>query len=874
MPRRRQASTSSPGAGDGIGVEEDFDRNLPKMNIRPFDPDTEPWEYYLPYFELELRVARIRTEDDKRDLLLTKVGSQTFKFLVDHFRPAGVSDQSYGVLIRVINDYYVRENSVTTNRVAFILRKRAEDEDVGRFINALRALAGKCEYGQSLSERVRDQLIVGINNEKWQYEFLRAFPGNNHTLAQVEALARQLEQGQKEQQRLVELTETRGVANVRQGSKKEALRGEQKFILVRGRDCFKCGKKLHKSDEKCPAEGGNCRLCGRRNHFARVCFKNNRVVLKREERNANMVRDKEGSASSSSISSSGSELGVRQLVNKKGSRVMLSVEVNKRPLKMLYDPGAHHSVISKKTWEYIGKPTLNPYPNLIAYTNLEVRTLGITQVEVTAFGNTQRLPLIVVNNPDVPLFGLEWVLKFNLPLPPGAEVCAVGQQLLPSTPIQDNIPADIKCLIERFSDLFIPSTGTIKGHKIEIRLKEGATPRIFKPRPVPFALKPAVEQELNRLVSLGIIEQIDPAITPIEWASPLVVAPKANGKIRLCADFKVTINKYIVMDRHPLPTFEEVSAHLAGGEQFSVIDLRDAYLQMEVAEESKKYLILSTHKGFFRYCRMPFGISSAPAKFQRTMEVILAGIEGVSCYLDDIIVTAKSRAEHVKTVEQVLSKLCQAGMRIQLEKCKWLQDSVVYLGHRFDKHGIYPTLNHITAIQNMTEPTNQKELRSFLGCINYYQKFVPNLQGNCILLYELLKKGNRWKWTKEHGEKFNELKGVLTAETTLAHYTPALPLILYTDASEKGVGGVLCHRYPDKSERPIAYTSRVISAPEQKYSVIDREALGIVHAIRKFERYLYGRRFILKTDHRPLTYLFAIKLSCQRLRCVGSVGGH
>ncbi|CAA9997997.1 unnamed protein product [Nesidiocoris tenuis] len=427
------------------------------------------------------------------------------------------------------------------------------------------------------------------------------------------------------------------------------------------------------------------------------------------------------------------------------------------------------------------------------------------------------------------------------------------------------IDFEIKSVLSRYSDLFSSTTGRIVGHKINVQLHPGAQPKVFKARPVPFAMKKAVEQELDRLVTQGIIEPVDPSNTEIVWASPIVIAPKANGKIRLCADFKVSINKYIMEDRHPMPTLDEVRAQISGGEQFSVVDLKDAYLQMEVAEDSKKYLVISTHKGFYQYKRMPFGISSAPAKFQKTMDLILRGIDGVICYLDDIIITGKNREEHVLRVEKVLRRLLGSGLRVNLEKCKWLQNSVVYLGHRFDREGVHPTDDHIKAIQDMKEPTNVKELRSFLGCINYYQKFIKNLQGNCAHLYELLQKGVKWNWTEKHSETIQMLKQILSSKNTLVHYNPALKLVVYADASERGIGGVLCQRNSDGEERPIAFTSRKLSKTEQHYSVIDREALAIVHTVRKFDQYLYGRKFILRTDHKPLIYIFGDRIELPKL---------
>ena len=150
-----------------------------------------------------------------------------------------------------------------------------------------------------------------------------------------------------------------------------------------------------------------------------------------------------------------------------------------------------------------------------------------------------------------------------------------------------------------------------------------APPKAFAARSVPFAMHKAVEAELDRLTSEGILEPVDPMVTPIEWASPIVIAMKTNGAVRICGDFKVTINLYIISDNYPLPRFEEIAAKLSNCRYFSVIDLKDAYLQLPVAEASQKYFVIATHKGYFRYTRLPFGVNFAPGLFQATMDKIL-----------------------------------------------------------------------------------------------------------------------------------------------------------------------------------------------------------------------------------------------------------
>ena len=286
---------------------------------------------------------------------------------------------------------------------------------------------------------------------------------------------------------------------------------------------------------------------------------------------------------------------------------------------------------------------------------------------------------------------------------------------------------------------------------------------------------------------------------------------------------------------------------------------------MSVAEESRKYFVIATHKGYFRYTRLPFGVNFAPSLFQSTMDKVLAGVDSTAAYIDDIISGADTVDRHLSVLRAVFDCLRKAGVKIQLNKCKFLQSAVTYLGHRIDAEGIHPTDERLRAFRDIPTPTNQKQLRSFLGAINYYSKFVPQLQTKCAPLHRLTRLNTKWIWNPEHEKTFQGLKHLLTSSETLVHYDENKPLILATDASDIGVGAVLLHRFPDNTERPIAYASRVLSDTERRYAVIDKEALAIVFAVNKFQQYILGRRFTLKTDHKPLERLFGPKSEIPKL---------
>ena len=350
------------------------------------------------------------------------------------------------------------------------------------------------------------------------------------------------------------------------------------------------------------------------------------------------------------------------------------------------------------------------------------------------------------------------------------------------------------------------------------------------------ALRHKVEIELDCLEKAKIIEPIRHS----QWAAPVVPVIKGDGSVRLCGDYRTTVNQAAQLDPYPLPKIEDLFASLAGGRVFSKLDLSHAYLQVLLDEESRNLVTVNTHKGLFRFNRLPFGVASAPAIFQRIMEGVLKGIPGVCIYLDDILITGQTEEQHLANLEQVFQQL---------------EAAVTYLGHQIDKNGLHPTEEKTKAILEAPTPKNTTELRAFLGLINYYRKSLPNLSMVLIPLYKLLKNNTSWKRSTEQAKAFQDAKNLLKSPRVLIHYDSSRPLMLTCDASPYGVGAVLAHIVDDNTERPIAFASRTLSKPQTNYAQLEKEALAIIFGIQKFHNYLYGRKFVIHSDHKPLMYI-------------------
>ncbi len=290
---------------------------------------------------------------------------------------------------------------------------------------------------------------------------------------------------------------------------------------------------------------------------------------------------------------------------------------------------------------------------------------------------------------------------------------------------------------------------------------------------------------------------------------------------------------------------------MAGGKTFTKLDLAHAYNQLELDEESKTFTVINTSKGLYQYNFMPFGVLSAPAIFQRTIENILQGIPRVSVYLDDILVTGNTETKHLKNLDKVLSRL-QVGARLKKQKCYFMLPSVEHLGHVISEKGIQPTDKKVQAIHAAPIPTNQSQLKSFLGLINYYCKFLPNFSHTLAPLYRLLQTKVPWCWKEEQQKAFDTAKKQLITNQILVHYDPSKSILLACDAYPYGLGAVLSHRMEGGEERPIAFPSRSLAPAEKNYSQLEKEALAIIFGVKHFHQYTYGRNFTILSDHKPL----------------------
>lgn len=434
---------------------------------------------------------------------------------------------------------------------------------------------------------------------------------------------------------------------------------------------------------------------------------------------------------------------------------------------------------------------------------------------------------------------------------------------------------DIKSIIQKFNHIFFLEGDELTYsraamHEIETTTNIPINKRQYR---MPESTKSHIDEQIAEMLKLGIIK---PSKSP--WNAPVLCVPKkcdANGnkRYRIVVDFRALnlITKPFV---YPIPLINEILDNIGNSKFFSSIDLKSGFYQIPIDSRDAAKTAFSTSKGHYEFTRMPMGLKNSPSTFQKLMNTILYEIQPVKAfvYLDDIVVFGTTIEEHNLNLCKILEALRKNNLKVEPEKCNFLKKEIKYLGHIIDENGIRPTDENIKTIKNMKRPQTIRDVRSFLGTVNFYGKFIPNMADKRKHLNNLLKKDTKFIWTKECEDAFNVLKNCLISEPILVRPNFKDTFVITTDASDYAIGAVLSNE--KTNDHPIAFASRALSHSEKRYFIIEKELLAIVWAIEYFKHYIFNQHFIVYTDHRPLIALWRLKetsptLSKLRLKIQG-----
>lgn len=423
----------------------------------------------------------------------------------------------------------------------------------------------------------------------------------------------------------------------------------------------------------------------------------------------------------------------------------------------------------------------------------------------------------------------------------------------------------VEKICAKYSDIFF-----LPGDKLEtanicehsIKLKNNINPIYTKPYRLPQSLKPEIKKQINKMLEDDIIEESNS-----EWSSPILLVPKktdGSKRWRLVIDFR-KLNENIVDDKFPLPNITDILDSLSGSIYFSHLDLQQGYYQLKLDTQSRMYTAFSTDTGHYQLKRLPMGLKTSCSAFSRAMSIAMSGLAFEKCfiYLDDLIIFGRSLAIHNQNLIDVFERLRKVNLKLNPTKCQFLKKEILYLGHLVSAEGVSPDPEKTKILEKYPVPTNADEVRRFVAFCNYYRKFVPSFATITLPLNRLLKKDEKFVWSSECQNAFDYLKTSLMTPPILQYpdFSNSNEFILQTDASDMAVGAVLCNT----NMKPVAYASRPLNKAEKNYPVIQKELTAVVWAVKYFRPYLFGRKFTIMTDHKPLIYLFGIKDPSSRL---------
>ncbi|XP_046604994.1 uncharacterized protein K02A2.6-like [Neodiprion virginianus] len=721
---------------------------------------------------------------------------------------------TYKALKEKLESHYQPKPNQQLQRFSFRACKQGSNESIRDFMTALRSLALKCQFQTNeTNSQLKDQLITGVYNQRVRYELSKASadeslenllrlaktveladakaaslgtpnvvntgltPDNNTTVAQ-DADIHTIQTGRNRTATNRGRGNFYGQASRRgwsapQGGGRGTQRSQNQQSQGAGRTagseriCFCCGGTNH-IKANCSLQNKYCSECGNQGHIFKMCRRAGRGG---QTRNQNYVGDGETAETQEHLREEFSEDEERFAsdfwpVRESG---YIQVEVEKNYVKskeLLY-------VVSEGSWPIMGR------------------------IWLQAFG---MWPLVFSNDPREHI---------------NSTVAQTGD---------DDVTKrkQITCQLQKeFPGVFAAGIGAFTKGELKLTLIEGATPKFLQPRKMPWALRDKVENELARLQQLAIISPVEYS----DWGTPIVLVLKSNGTLRLCGDYKVTLNKYLEVDRCPLPRVEEVLEKLRGGKIFTKLDLSEAYQQLPLTQESQKLVVISTHIGLFKYHRLPYGVATGPGSFQRVMTSLLLGIPGTIVFIDDILITAATLEIHTDRVREVLKRLNEGGLRLKFEKCKFFKNEVCYLGFRINEEGIRRLEAKIKSVKDAPKPKDVSELRSFLGSINYYGRFIENMAQKLRALYECLEK-DKFEWTEVCDKTFEKIKRELVSDKILVHFDPQKQTVLTCDASPYGISAVLAHRDEEDSAAlarifdPSKAIPEIAAARLQKWALI------------------------------------------------------
>ena len=806
------------------------------------------WKNYeigsrLKELSLEMRTAT----------LLTCIGPDALDILEGLDFEEESQRNNIDIVMEKLEEYCVGETNEIYERYCFNKRDQETNETVELYVTVLRKLAKTCNFGTLENSLIRDRLVVGIRDNNIRKRLLQV---SKLTLKDAIDICRSYESTCLQLKAMSQEAEVHKVDKAKPGFERSLKRvgGE---VSRKVTTCKFCGKSHPMNKLMCPAWGKTCNACGRKNHFALMCS-----VKPRERRESlKCVEDVDSDEYIACVELRKSVCAVE--VNQNKDKVFATMLLNDRHIRFQLDSGATVNVISQNDYsEAYGKESLlsleTTNATLVMFNKSEEKPLGKKRVRVVNPKNGKKysVEFVVVKGSCTSLLGAKASQQMGLLSVNRNNILAIETQSAEKvesiTSLRHNAVMSKESMLGEFADVFA-GEGKLEG-ELHLEIDPAVTPVQLPTRRVPLAVKEKLKTELSRLENLGVIKAVD---VPTDWISAMVVTMKKDGRIRVCVDPK-PLNRALKRNHYPLPTIEDVLPQLAKVKFFTVLDAKNGFWHVSLDEMSSYATTFGTPWGRYRWLRMPFGIAPAPEEFQRRIDQALVGLNGCSTIADDILVfgcgetSEEALEDHDLNLRNVLERCREKAIKLNGPKVQFRCEEVAYMGHTLTKDGLKQDASKVKAVEEMPPPSDKKGVQRLLGMTNYLQRYAPKLAEVTNPLRELTKKESDFIWEESvHGRALAETKRMLTTVPVLKYFDPTMTPVLQCDASMHGLGVCLM-----QDGQPVAYASRSLTDTEVNYAHIEKELLAIVYGMEKFETYVYGRKVLVESDHKPLETIF------------------